>query len=124
MLVDTVTLTAKTTPSSSEIIYGSGPETLTTVTEIVTNPKDPDFIGVTLTGTLTDSDGHFMGSPVELAFSATQTPGNIPSVAFSNASTASTIPEPSTWVMMTLGFGALGCAAFGRRRANVALLPA
>ena len=63
MLVDTVTLTP------SKIIYGSGPgplgadiilswpvapapgadtfvETLTTVTEIVTNPKDPDFIGV------------------------------------------------------------------------------
>ena len=65
-----------------------------------------------------------MGSPVELAFSATQTPGNIPSVAFSNASTASTIPEPSTWVMMTLGFGALGCAAFRRGKANVAVLPA
>ena len=44
-------------------------ETLTTVTAIDTNPKDPDFIGVTLTGTLTDSEGHFKASPVELSFS-------------------------------------------------------
>jgi PEP-CTERM motif len=97
-------------------------ETLTTVQSIVTSARVPDFIGVTLTGTLTDFDGHFMASPVELTFSATQTPGNIPSVAFSNATTA--IPEPSTWVMMTLGFGALGCATLRRRKANVAMLPA
>jgi hypothetical protein len=97
-------------------------ETLTTVQSIVTSAKVPDFIGVTLTGTLTDFDGHFMASPVELTFSATQTPGNIPSVAFSNATTA--IPEPSTWVMMALGFGTLGYAAFRQRKANVAVLPA
>jgi hypothetical protein len=36
----------------------------------------------------------------------------------------STIPEPSTWVMKTLGFGALGCAAFCRRKADVAVLSA
>jgi hypothetical protein len=144
-LVDTVTLTAETSPTSSKIIYGSGPgplgadvilswpmapapgadtfiETLAAVQSIVTSAKVPDFIGVTLTGTLTDSEGHFKASPVELTFSATQTPGNIPSVAFSNATTA--IPEPSTWVMMTLGFGALGYAASRRRKANVAVLPA
>jgi hypothetical protein len=146
--IDTITLTGATTPPfNNAIIYGSTPgplgadvilswpmvappgvdtfvETLTTVTSIVTSAKVPDFIGVTLTGTLTDSEGHFKASPVELTFSATQTPGNIPSVSFSNASIASTIPEPSTWVMMTLGFGALGCVAFRRRKANVAVLPA
>ena len=145
---DLITLTGATTPPfDNAIIYGSTPgplgadvilswpmvappgvdtfvETLTTVTSIVTSAKVPDFIGVTLTGTLTDSEGHFKASPVELTFSATQTPGNLPSVAFSNATTVSTIPEPSTWVMMTLGFGALGCAAFRRRKANVAVLPA
>jgi hypothetical protein len=144
---DAITLTGATTPTlNNAIIYGSGPgplgadvilswpmvagpgvdtftETLTTVKSIVTAPGvDPDFIGVTLTGTLTDFDGHFMGSPVELTFSATQTPGNLPSVSFSNATTA--IPEPSTWVMMTFGFGALGYAAFRRRKANVVVLPA
>jgi PEP-CTERM motif len=145
---DLITLTGATTPPfDNAIIYGSTPgpleadviltwpmtpapgadtfvETLTTVTAIDTNSKDPNFIGVTLTGTLTDFDGHFKGSPVELTFSATQTPGNLPSVAFSNASTVSTIPEPSTWVMITLGFGALGCAAFCRRKADVAVLSA
>ena len=146
--IDTITLTGATTPPfDNAIIYGSTPgpleadviltwpmtpapgadtfvETLTTVTAIDTNSKDPNFIGVTLTGTLTDFDGHFKGSPVELSFVATQTPGNLPSVAFSNASTVSTIPEPSTWVMITLGFGALGCAAFCRRKADVAVLSA
>ena len=146
--IDTITLTGATTPPfNNAIIYGSTPgpleadviltwpmtpapgadtfvETLTTVTAIDTNSKDPNFIGVTLTGTLTDFDGHFKGSPVELSFVATQTPGNLPSVAFSNASMVSTIPEPSTWVMMTLGFGALGCAAFRRWKAHVAVLPA
>ncbi len=100
-------------------------ETLTTVKVIVTAPSiDPDFIAVTLTGTLTDSDGHFMGSPVELMFSATQAGKNIPSVSFSNASTVSSIPEPSTWVMMALGFGALGYAAAHRHKTNIAKLPA
>jgi hypothetical protein len=145
--VDAITLTGATTATlDNAIIYGSTPgplevdvilswpmvappgvdtfvETLTTVTEIDTNKKDPNFIGVTLTGTLTDSKGLFNGSPVELSFVAAQTPGNLPSVAFSNATT-SPIPEPSTWVMMTLGFGALGCAAFCRRKADVAVLSA
>jgi hypothetical protein len=31
------------------------------------------------------------------------------------------IPEPSTWVMMALGFGVLGYAGFRRRKA---MLPA
>jgi PEP-CTERM motif len=147
-LVDTIKLTAETSPASSEIIYGSTPgplkanvilswptapapgadtfiETLTTVTSIVTDPKiDPDFIAVTLTGTLSDTSGAFKDARVELMFSATQAGGNRPSVSFSNASIVSTIPEPSTWVMMTLGFAALGYVASRRREANVAALPA
>jgi hypothetical protein len=86
---DTITLTGETTPTTSNaIIYGSGPgplgadviltwpmvagpgvdmftETLTTVQSIVTMPSvDPDFIAVTLTGTLTDSDHLFKDAPV------------------------------------------------------------
>ncbi len=65
-------------------------ETLTTVTSIVTLPSvDPDFITVTLTGTLTDTDSLFTNSPVVLMFTATQAGANIPSVAFSNASAVS-----------------------------------
>jgi hypothetical protein len=141
---DTITLTGATTPTGTNaIIYGSAPgplgadvilswpmvvgpgvdlftETLTTVTSIVTDPSaDPDFIGVTLTGTLTDTQGNFMNSPVVLSFSATQVGTNIPSVSFSNTSTITpSIPEPSTWAMMALGFAALGWAGF-RRRLNL-----
>jgi hypothetical protein len=144
---DAITLAGATSPTlSNAIIYGSGPgplganvilswpmasgpgvdaftETLTTVTTIVTAPSDPDFIGVTLTGTITDSMGLFMNAPVVLLFTATQAGANIPSVAFSNSTTSVTpsIPEPSTWVMMALGFGVLGYAGFRRRKA---MLPA
>jgi hypothetical protein len=139
---DSITLTGATTPTlNNAIIYGSAPgplgtdviltwpmvvgpgidtftETLTTVTAIVTDPDvDPDFIGVTLTGTLTDSDHLFKDVPVMLMFTATQGGTNIPSVAFSNATTGVTpsIPEPSTWAMMALGFAALGYAGFRQR---------
>jgi hypothetical protein len=144
---DAITLTGASSPTlNNAIIYGSGPgplganvilswpmasgpgvdaftETLTTVTTIVTAPSDPDFIAVTLTGTITDSMGLFMNAPVVLMFTATQAGANIPSVAFSNSTTGVTpaIPEPSTWVMMALGFGVLGYAGFRRRKA---MLPA
>ena len=140
---DAITLTGASSPTlNNAIIYGSAPgplganvvlswpmvalpgvdtftETLTTVTTIVTAPKDPDFIGVTLTGTLTDSMGLFMNAPVVLMFSATQAGATIPSVAFSNSTMGVTpaIPEPSTWVMMALGFGGLGYAGFRRGKA-------
>ena len=145
---DTITLTGATTPTlNNAIIYGSTPgplgadviltwpmvagpgvdtftETLTTVTSIVTDPSDPGFIGVTLTGTVTDSDDLFTNASVVLSFSATQVGANIPSVSFSNSTMGVTpsIPEPSTWVMMALGFGALGYAGFRRRGANIAAL--
>src|ERR1700677_512650 len=140
---DVITLAGATSPTlSNAIIYGSGPgplganvilswpmvsgpgvdaftETLTTVTTIVTAPSDPDFIAVTLTGTITDSMGLFMNAPVVLMFTATQAGANIPSVAFSNSTTGvpPAIPEPSTWVMMALGFRVLGYAGFRRRKA-------
>jgi hypothetical protein len=142
---DSITLTGATTPTlNNAIIYGSSPgplgtdvvlswpmvvipgmdmftETLTTVAAIVTDPDDPDFIGVSLTGTLTDTAGMFKDVPVMLMFTATQVGTNIPSVAFSNATTSVTpsIPEPSTWAMMALGFAALGWAGF-RKRLNLA----
>jgi hypothetical protein len=140
---DAITLTAETTPTpSGQIIYGSAPgplgadvilswpmvvapgadtftETLTTVKSIAVMPDvDPDFIAVTLTGTLTDKLGLFKNAPVVLKFTATQAGDNIPSVSFSNTSMITpSIPEPSTWVMMALGFGAVGCAGFRRRTA-------
>jgi hypothetical protein len=100
-------------------------ETLTAVTAIVVAPMiDKEFIGVTLTGTVTDSEGLYFktATPVMLKMTATQAGGNAPAVTFSNTSSLGpAIPEPSTWVMMALGFGALGYAASRQRKANAAL---
>ena len=65
----------------------------------------------------------FVDTPVSLTLSATQDggPGNIITVSFTNATgVAPSIPEPSTWAMVALGFGALGYAASRRRKANLA----
>jgi hypothetical protein len=139
--VSTVNLSAATTPASTEIIYGSGTgpgplgadvtvswgaftETFTTVTAVARNPSIPDSIGVELTGTLTGPPGSgFVNTPVSLVLTANQAggPGGTTSASFTNSTSISGgVPEPSTWVMMALGFGALGCAAFRRRGPNVA----
>jgi hypothetical protein len=138
-LRDVVTLTANTSPTSSQIIYTSGlgplgavvtltwvatsgpgvgdvfTETLTTVAAI--NRAVTDQIGLKLTGTVMDSGGSFMNVPITLNLTASESMGLI-DVEFTNATTSVTpsIPEPSTWVMMALGFGALGYAGFRRRK--------
>lgn len=145
-LFDAISLTAMTSPPSSQIIYTSGlgslgadviltwpmvvgpgtdvfTETLTTVTSI--NRAVSDQIGLKLTGTVSDSGGSFLNVPITLNLTASESGGLI-DVEFTNATTTITpsIPEPSTWVMMALGFGALGYAGFRRRTANVAMLSA
>jgi PEP-CTERM motif len=138
-LFDTVSLAAMTSPPSSQIIYTSGlgplgadvtlswvglvngaldhfTETLTTVTSI--NRATTDQIGLKLTGTVIDSGGLFFNAPVLLSLTASQAGAAI-QVGFTNTSSVVTpsAPEPSTWVMMALGFGALGYAGFRRRMA-------
>ena len=75
---------------------------------------------------MTDPHGSgFIDTPVSLTLTANQDggPGDTITVSFTNASgVAPSIPEPSTWVMMALGFGALGYAGFRRRKANIAAL--
>jgi PEP-CTERM motif len=115
-----------TSPLATEVVVswtgsqGAFTETLNTVKEVARNPSSPDSIGVTLLGTVTGPPGSgFVDTPVSLTLSATQDggPGNTITVSFTNATTSVTpsIPEPSTWVMMALGFGALGYAGFRRR---------
>jgi hypothetical protein len=141
---DTVSVFAPSPPDTN-IIYGSGTgtsplapevvlswtgsqgaftETLTTVEEVARNPSSPDSIGVTLLGTVTGPPGSgFVDTPVSLTLSATQDggPGNTINVLFTNATgVAPSIPEPSTWAMVALGFGALGYVASRRRKANLA----
>jgi PEP-CTERM motif len=119
-----------TSPLSPEVVLswtdsqGAFTETLTTVQEVARNPDSPDSIGVTLLGTVTGPLGSgFVDTPVSLTLSATQDggPGNTINVLFTNATgVAPSIPEPSTWAMAALGFGALGYAASRRRKANLA----
>jgi hypothetical protein len=138
-LFSTITLSADTSPASSQIIYGfgTGPaplgadvilswtgstgdtftEKLTSVTAI--NRMMTDQIGLTLTGTVSDTDGVFTDAPVLLSLTANQAsgPGEAISISFTNTSSLGpAIPEPSTWVMMGLGFGALGYAARRQRK--------
>ena len=122
-----------TSPLAPEVVVswtgsqGAFTETLTTVKDVARNPSSPDSIGVTLLGTVTGPPGSgFVDAPISLTLTANQDggPGNTITVSFSNASGVVTpsIPEPSTWVMMALGFGALGYVAFRRRGANVTAL--
>jgi hypothetical protein len=148
-LFGTVTLSAATSPPSSRIIYGSGTgpgslgadltlswtatigpdvgdvftETLTSIVSI--NRATTDQIGLTLTGTLSDVDDVFTDAPVLFSLTANQAGGAGQTITSSFTDTTSTtpaIPEPSTWVMMALGFVALGYAAIRRGKANAALL--
>jgi hypothetical protein len=138
-----VTLSAATSPASSRIIYGTGTgpgplgavvtlswtaitgphvgdkftETLTSVMSISRTLADQ--IGLILTGTVTDNAGVFSGTPVLLSLTANQALGiGSTSSSFTNATVTPSVPEPSTWVMMGLGFGALGYVASRQRKAN------
>lgn len=99
-------------------------ETLTTVLSI--NRATQNAITVVLQGTLTDMLGDFNGSPAFLILQANQASnGGAISVALTDTSTlAPGTPEPSTWVMMALGFSALGYAATRKGKAKVATLSA
>jgi hypothetical protein len=94
--------------------FGAFTETLTAVSLI--DRGSPNALTVELTGTVTG--GSFHGVPVTMIIDATQSggPGNVISVSGSNSS--SVIPEPSTWVMMVLGFAGLGYAAVRRSSKN------
>jgi hypothetical protein len=96
-------------------------ETLTKVTSIV---RGMDSITVNLTGTVSDMMGLFADTPAKMQLGATQTggPGAAISVSFSDFAKTSSVPEPSTWVMMALGFVGLGYAATRRGKANRAAL--
>jgi hypothetical protein len=97
-------------------------ETLTTLHEI--NRGVRDLISFTFEGTITTApaDSGVLGAPVELALSLTQAggPGNITTATLTNVSSA--IPEPSTWVMLALGFIGLGYAAVRRGSKDKAAL--
>ena len=132
--------------SPRDIVFGMGPgtppgfsvtwtgdnndmftETLTTVDSI--DRSTLDQVIVHLSGTVSDSLGLFVDTPAFFVLNATQLSGvgtattvTLTNTATTNTATTGVIPEPSTSVMMALGFGALGYAASRRRKANIAAL--
>ena len=81
------------------------------------NRGTDDAITVVLTGEVTDGLGIFNMTPAIMELAATQIggPGAAISVSLTNFATVSSgVPEPSTWVMMGLGFIGLGYAAVRR----------
>ena len=87
-------------------------ETLTDIKSI--NRGTANAITVFLTGTVSDTLGLFDDTSVNFILSANEVggPGTAISASFTN--TTAPIPEPSTWVMMVLGFAGLGYAAARR----------
>lgn len=76
-----------------------------------------NFITVELTGWVTGPAGSgFDMTPAQMLLSATQVagPGGSVSVSLTNTAHTSAIPEPSTWMMLALGFGGLAYAAVRR----------
>ena len=96
---------------------GSFTETLTTVSSV--DRTSPNAVTWDLTGTVTG--GAFHNVPVSMIIDATQSggPGAVISVSGTNSSAA--IPEPSTWVMMALGFAGLGFLGYRKTRSDNAL---
>ncbi len=118
------------TPLGADVILtwpmGPGPgadtftETLTIVLSI--NRTTPNEIGVTLSGMISDMKGLFVDTPVQLIMTASQAGGSgTVGVEFTNTSSLTpSIPELSTWVMMAIGFAAIGYAAVCRPSAPAA----
>jgi PEP-CTERM motif len=131
--------------SPSDIVYGSetGPgtlpgsgvfktwtttdedkftETLTTVDSI--NRGTTNAITIRLSGTVSDTSGIFVDTPIFLILSANQVggPHTALSVLFTDTSVVAGVPEASTWAMMGLGFAGLGYTASRRRKTIGGLL--
>ena len=95
-------------------VFDSFTETLTTVTDI--DRDTSNAITVTLSGTLSDTLNMFTNTPAELILSANQVEGagSAISASMTNTASATSTPEPATWLMMALGFVGLGYAAVRR----------
>ena len=93
-------------------------ETLKTITDI--NRGTTNALTVTLVGSISDSLGTIIDAPASLIFTANQAagPGVGHAISFSLTDTAGSVPEPSTWAMLMLGFMGLGYAAFRRNAKN------
>ena len=118
------------TPMAFTYGSGSGPVTLVTpiiktwdgadgpFTEKLTTLEEIDrglnLVAFVFSGTVTGG-AFFTDTPATLQISLNQAggPGRVVSASLTNEAT-SAVPEPATWVMMGLGFAALGYAAVRR----------
>jgi PEP-CTERM motif len=93
-----------------------------TYTDTLTETKNP-YYGVVEVGLLKGSGLPTAGLESELDISFTQAGGrgNVISGSATFIAQTSTIPEPSTWAMLALGFMGLGYAASRRNARNRAV---
>ena len=127
------------TLTPTDIMYGSGsgPSTLPgtgvtkawsvgtdmfteKLTDVDSISRSTNGITVILSGMVSDSMGIFHDTPATMELAATEAggPGTSISVSLTNFAKTSAVPEPSTWVMMGLGFVSLGYAAARRGSKN------
>ena len=108
-----------TTPIVKTWTGTAGPfkETLTSL-DVIT--RGVNSIGLNFSGMITG--GVFHDAKAEMILSLTQAggPGNVVSASLTNAAT--TVPEPATWVMLGLGFAALGYVAVRRNAKDKAAM--
>jgi PEP-CTERM motif len=94
----------------------TGPFTGTTFTETLTSitsiSRGVNTIGLDFAGTITGGVFHDTAATMDLTLNQAGGPGNVVSASLTNS--ASTVPEPATWVMLALGFAGLGYAAVRR----------
>ena len=97
------------------------------LTDVSSISRSKNAITVTLTGMVSDTMHLFNKTPASMMLAATQDGGFGAAISVSLtdfATTAGTLstppstPEPSTWVMMALGFVGLGYTAVRRRSKN------
>ena len=74
----------------------------------------PNAITFTLSGTVDDTGDLFDATPINFTLTATQEGG--PGSGVSASFRTTTVPEPSTWIMMLLGFAGIGYACHHRAR--------
>jgi hypothetical protein len=104
---DTITASLCPTNTTCSQSVTSGP---------VTNPSGGSTGWYKVTDTFTAS-----GSSDVLSFLASGTPGNLPPMVLLDGVSLTAVPEPATWAMMLVGFGAIG---YGLRRRRAAVLAA
>jgi hypothetical protein len=87
---------------------------LTSITETFSSSATGDFSG---TGVLTDSTGAFDPTVATFTLAVSGGPGTVDGQSFTLTATGEAVPEPSSWALGMLAFGAIGLLGLRQRRA-------